>query len=447
MSETMNLLKKHFPKNNVRYISVLENIETTTGMDIRIAMTGLINEQYAVDISHKVKAAKQTKAKHGDFINSVEPYGYIKDAQNKNHLVIDEAADKTVIWIFTMFAQGVSARAIADMLNNQKVDPPRVHYYKRVGKPNPFKSESGKWGERTITQMLKKQVYIGHMVQGTRRNISPLLKVRAVVPKDQWICVENTHEPLIDMALWDAVQKLLAKNERHGRTGSCKTAEGDISLFKGVVKCGDCGARMNRTVNHGATKSYPKYRCSTYANSGAAACSYNAISEEELSRVVLNDIRKVTEELIEDEAGLLSKIQKLNKSIMEADELTLRKQKAMLENEIATIDTSCKRLMDERIAGTVTDDMMKRMMGLYERDIQQKEERLKQLKSSLAQATAVESESQHLLSSIKKHVHIQELDRAVVTELIDKIVVSKVFEQGGQKVRDVEIHYNFAGPM
>ena len=154
-------------------------------------MHSMVNEIYAEDISKKSKAAKRSRAQQGKFLGSQAPYGYAKSPDDKNLLVIDGYSAGIVRRIFWLMSQGYSARAVADILNKDDVLNPREYHYAQLGKPNPYVSESKIWGSHTITNILKSEVYIGHLVQGKRLNKSPLLKIRVCIPEEEWIRVET----------------------------------------------------------------------------------------------------------------------------------------------------------------------------------------------------------------------------------------------------------------
>lgn len=446
-AETMQMLRKFFPKQQVRYISVIDHIDTTSGIDMRISVNGFVNEQYAMDVSEKTKSAKETKAKQGKFLNSMPPYGYNKDPKDKNHLVINVYTSGVVTRIFVMFANGYSARVIAQKLNDEKILSPRKYFYDKEQKEYPYKKDSGLWGSRTITEMLTKEVYLGHMIQGTRRTISPLLKDRITVPKEDWIRVENTHEPIIDKVLWDRVQAVAAGNQKHGRVGRSVNKNGQVSLFKAKLICGDCGKRMNHTTVRSGRNVYAKYRCSTYSNCGNSACSFNAISEAELHDIVLSDIHAVTRLLIADEKALLEKISKLCNSVHQDGQQEINRQIHKLTSDIKNIERASRKLMDDRADDLVSADMYKRMMAAYDEDLKVKESELRILNSRLCEAQVFEEHTTTLLESFKRHIYLDKLDRDTVTELIDKIVVHKPIARGDKQIRHVEVFYNFVEPL
>ena len=201
-----------FPKHNVRFIVVAENIDSDNENDVS-GFLNVVNEHYAKDISRKIKASQKSLMKKGYFLGSQPPMGYVKSPEDKHRLIVDEDGAAIVRRLFHMYAIGCTARHIADTFNQEGVLSPREYYFHMIGKPNPYTNETVLWGSATVMRILRNQVYIGHMCSGKRRNRSFKLKQRDVVPEDEWIVVENTHEPIIDEVTWARVQELLLQNK------------------------------------------------------------------------------------------------------------------------------------------------------------------------------------------------------------------------------------------
>ena len=62
----------------------------------------------------------------------------------------------------------------------------------------------------SIRVILSNCVYLGQLVFGKTKCKGLYNKKRVTAPEDEWIVVENTHEPLVSWQLWDTVQKLMA---------------------------------------------------------------------------------------------------------------------------------------------------------------------------------------------------------------------------------------------
>ena len=99
---TGHYLEKYFPENKVRYISLLDGIDTgidSTSNDIT-PFKSVLNDMYAKDISNKIKSVKHNKQDLGLFIGGKAPFGYKLDKNYPNKLFIDEEARPVVERIF-----------------------------------------------------------------------------------------------------------------------------------------------------------------------------------------------------------------------------------------------------------------------------------------------------------------------------------------------------------
>lgn len=201
--ETGRFLERVFPDLGIRFISITDGIDSLKQVyDMLLPIKNIFNEQYARDISKKVRTAVKTKQQSGEFIGAFTSYGYKKSSTDKNKLIIDEYAANIVRRIFDMYVKGYGKQKIAVVLNNEGILCPSE--YKKLNGlnyNNANKLDSTTyWSYSTINSILSKEIYIGNMVQGTR--IQRMRGKQKKVPKEQWIIVENTHEPIIDMGTW-----------------------------------------------------------------------------------------------------------------------------------------------------------------------------------------------------------------------------------------------------
>ena len=137
-----------------------------------------------------------------------------------------------------MYAQGIGKQSIAKILNAEGILCPSE--YKKLNGEN-YKNcnrleKTSYWTYSTVNIMLKNEMYIGNMIQGKKHQ--RMRSKQRPVEKENWIRVENTHEPIIDRQLWDKVQKLLTKKHRD------IDLETNKNIFAGFIKCGDCGRAM-----------------------------------------------------------------------------------------------------------------------------------------------------------------------------------------------------------
>lgn len=437
-----------FPQHHVRFIAVTENIDSEKDNDIA-GFLNVVHEHYAKDVTRKVRTSKKTLMKKGYFLGSQPPLGYIKSPEDKHKLIVDEDGAAIVRRMFHMYSIGYTARHIADTFNQEGVLSPREYYFNMIGKPNPYTAETVLWGSATVMRILRNQVYIGHMCSGKRRNRSFKLKQRNVVPEDEWIVVENTHEAIIDEVTWTRVQDLLQQNKSNRKAKTVKSEDKKLpALFAGKLKCADCKAVMHYTSSKsGNYKTYYKYRCSTYTNQGKTACSFHSIREDELTLIVLNDIHRLSEIISTNSDEMLKALLDLNSRTKLNSNAQLEKQIRSVQANMKDVSSRIDLLIDERLSGNVSDAMFKKLMTKYEAKQNELSSSLSELKTELAVVKEDTENIKHLMERFKKSIFIEELDRDTVCELIDYIWVFKKERVGKGYKQKIGIHYNFVGEL
>ena len=242
-------IEKTYPALNVRFISVTDQFDSKTAdfseKSFVVPIKNFVNESYCRDISGKVRSHQKIKREKGEFIGAFAPYGYCKDPENKNCLVIDSYAADIVRKIFSWKIDGFSLGAIAEKLNVRHVQSPKE--YKKANGENYnsgfHSADTPKWSAVQIKRILTNEVYIGNMVQGKQERISYKVKQRLDKPESEWVKVENTHPAIIRQNDFDVVQKLLQYDGRASKTSD------SANFFSGFVFCGDCHTPMIRRVN------------------------------------------------------------------------------------------------------------------------------------------------------------------------------------------------------
>ena len=194
---TGHYMERYFPEHRVRYISLLDGIDTgvdSTANDIT-PFRAIMNDMYAKDISKKIKSVKRDKQRKGQFIGGKPVYGYKMHPTEKNKIVIDEEVAPVVRRIFALALSGMSCRKIATTLNEEGVPTPATYCGWKVGNPGPY---TGLWSSERISEMLRNETYIGNMVQGRMVKISYKSKKCLRQSPENWVVVEGTHESIID---------------------------------------------------------------------------------------------------------------------------------------------------------------------------------------------------------------------------------------------------------
>ena len=246
-------IEKIFPQLGIRFIALNDGFDTQSSNStdsIVIPFKNLINDSYSRDISIKVRSNLEVKRRQGEFISNFAVYGYKKDKENKNHLVVDEYAAGIVQDIFKWAIEGHSPGSIALRLNQLGVLSP-MEYKKSQGSKYKSKFKTGaqaKWSHVAVRRILQNEIYTGTMVQG--RRTTPNHKTKKFIYKDQndWVRVEGTHEAIISRPQFDLVQQILQEDTR------ASTENATVHPYCGRIFCGDCGAPIVRktAVSDGA---------------------------------------------------------------------------------------------------------------------------------------------------------------------------------------------------
>jgi DNA invertase Pin-like site-specific DNA recombinase len=428
--------EEYFIERDIRFIAVNDSIDTLQENNDIAAFHHVLNEFYPKQVSKKVRQVKRTCAQQGKFIGSQAPYGFVKSPVDKHLLVPDNEAASVIQRIFRLFADGESGRHIADMLNTEGVLAPAAYHDAKSGKA----IRNTMWGSSTVLQLLRNQAYIGNMAQGKRKVLSFKTKKRMVTDRSDWIIVENTHEPLIDLATWNSAQARLT-TQHHSRV----TKSGELSLFSGIAECANCGAKMAFTTKQMSGRTYQLYRCSTYNNQGKGSCSIHSISLETLSAAVLEDIQTYAKLAADDENALLQKLSEQCGKNREQDVTTLRKKLNEAQNRNSEIEKLALKLFEEHASGNVPDGLFKKLMNGYEDERVKLETEISGHNAELALVSERSENFSEWLDILRKYVIIDSLDRNIVTRLIDKITVSEVIERNGSRQQDIKIFYKFAG--
>jgi len=399
----------------------------------------VLNEFYPKQVSKKVRQVKRSSAQQGKFMNSQAPYGYQKSPQDKHVLIIDEDAAQIVLKLFTEYASGDSARMIADRMNAEKIDSPRFYHYAKMGRVNPLSEQKNVWGSATVLQLLRNQAYIGNMVQGKREVVSfKTKKVRLIDPED-WIIVENTHDPIIPRELWDRVHRRLKESYRVRET---KTET--VGLFAGILKCSDCGsplAYMRKKYKTMDEKGL--YRCSRYNNNGGKACTPHFIDEVDVCAFVLNDIRQHAILAANEREQLASRLLSSMKKAQSGETHTIRAKIKEAENRLTVIASTLKSLYEDKCAGKLPEAVFLNLMGDFTKEQAAIEERLPKLRRELDGIQETANEIDDWLSLIISYTELETLDRDTVTGLIENITVSERTKQYGRNSQEIEIEYRF----
>lgn len=413
-------LEHTFPLLNVRFIALSERIDSVadprSADSLIVPFRNILNDEYAHDISNKVRASLDLKRRQGKFIGSFASYGYRKDPNDHSRLLIDEPAAAVVRDIFNWFIGGTSVLGIAKRLNEQGVPNPSA--YKRQQGMNYRHPTSDRlddlWPDSSVRRILHNPLYTGTMVQGKKRMKSYKLHISEAVPEDEWITVEQTHEAIIPGELFDKAQSLFARDTRTAPT------QPQVYLFSGFLRCADCGKAMNRKLISQPHRDYYYYICSTFKKQHSGACTKHTIRSDRLEQAVLETLRSQIALAVEMDE-LIAEINRNGARSRSADHL--QTERAQLETERERIEQMKLSLYPDWKAGDISREEYHRLKEQFEQQQAKLDTRLASLQSRIDEVQNGVNETNSFLSQFVKYRSLQTLTREVVVELIDMIYV------------------------
>lgn len=418
-----------FPIWGIRFISIVDHADTDVkGNKKARQINGLINEWYLEDLSENIKSVFANKMKNGQHIGSFALYGYKKDPDKKGHLIIDEEAAKVVREVFNLFVQGYGKTNIARILNERGIPNP-TEYKRRQGlRYNQAKSTcSTLWKYFAISDMLTNQIYIGNMVQGKYSSVSYKTHQCKPNPKDKWIIVENTHEPIIDRELWDRAQALIKQRAK-------PFIKGEIGLFARKARCMYCGYTL-RTTKHREGQYY--LTCPTRYVS-KEACQGAMVSVKTLEKVVLEQLHELNQKYLDEE--LLEEKVNFNDRTLEQ----IQKCKTEIANYQKRIDdcsAKVKALYKDKLSGIITEDEFIDLSHEFHKEKAQMAKLIEELEQQLEDINQKISQADNCRELVKQYTNAEHLTREMVDILIDHIDVGKRIPK--TRNRPIDIYWNF----
>ena len=416
--ETGKYIEKIFPFMGVRFISVNDGYDSlnpkTSSDNLIVPVKNLMNDAYCRDISIKIRSQLDIKRKKGDFIAPFAVYGYLKDSENKNKLIVDEFAAAVVQDIFKFKLDGMSAQAIADRLNEQDILSPLEYKnliglkYKTTFKANP----KAKWTAAAILRILKNPIYVGTLVQGKRSSPNYKVKKRFDKPADQWISIENNHEPIIDKEAFHDVAKILRSDTRTA------PSEETVYPLAGLIYCGDCGKSMVRKNNASSKKPYIYYVCSG-CKSGSG-CTSHSIRDILLEQAVLVALQEHIRAIL-DIAQTLDDIKNLpytSRQVKKADERLAAKRK-----ELAKYQNNKMKLHEDYADGIISREDFVAFGKRYDKKSDEAEAAILCIEKEIDELTSGKSAGQQWIGYFSRHGNVEGLSRKLAVQLIDRISV------------------------
>ncbi|MFI3250709.1 MAG: recombinase family protein [Eubacteriales bacterium] len=293
-------LETIFQNTSIRFISIndgYDSFSSSASEQQMIHLTNLAHQLYAQDLSAKIAPVIQKLQREGKFIGAWAAYGYLKDPNDKYKLVIDEEVADIVRLIFDMKLHGKGTTQIVRHLIENNIPSPCSYRYKK-GLIKHEKWENIPWSAFTVKDLLQREVYLGHMVQGRKKESLAKGQTQKIRPKSEWIIVKNTHEPIITQEVFDQVQVIMDQRTKNHKQKMGKFNDDSENLFKGIIYCAECGTKLYRYKNARTNKTcedtiFYTYICRNHTNT--LTCSFRSIQEKIVKEAVLTVLKQQSE--------------------------------------------------------------------------------------------------------------------------------------------------------
>ena len=421
MLEVLNMERSTYYDRKKEAIAINDNYDSAqsqqAGNEIILPFKNLINDSYSRDISIKIRSNLETKRRNGEFVGSHVVYGYRRSDDDKNKLVIDQTVAPVIQSIFSMKMDGFSPAQIADKLNKDGVPSP-YEYKRQSGSryQSGFKKQiQTDWGAKAIYRILKNEMYTGTLVQG--KTTTPNHKIKSRTTKDEadWMRTENAHDAIISPSIFDMVQKLMLEDTRS------PSGDNSVHLFSGKVFCADCQSTMTRKKTKSAGKEYVYFVCN--ANKvDRKVCDAHTVKEQ----VVYDAALAVIQAQVSLALNLEIALGELNGISWERREMERIASKIARQEEVIEHNKQMKaHVYEDFKTEMITREEYFIFKAEFDKNIQEAKEAIARLVGNKNQISSGLMEQQSWLAQFREYENIQELNRRVVVNFIDRIEITE----------------------
>ena len=430
-----------FPQNGVRFIAINDNYDTIDPNRVDNDFAGIknwFNEFYARDTSRKIRAVQKAKGERGVPLTTNVPYGYVKDPEKPRHWVVDPVAADVVKRIFNLCMEGRGPKQIANQLKADKVLTPTAYRaLQGIKTPNKKPEDPCDWHSSTVVAILERREYTGCTVNFKTYTNSIWDKKQRDNPLEKQAIFPNTHEAIIEAAVFEKVQQVRQQRHRKTRTGRS-------SIFSGLVYCADCGEKLY----YGATNNYRTegafFDCSLHWKR-KDKCGTHYIREAVLSRLVLKHIQAVTGYILRHEAHFRTVMEEQLR-LESGEQIRIRRKRLERnENRIAELKRLFIRIYEDNASGRLSDERFDMLSLTYETEQKQLEAECITLRQEIEVQERQHENIEKFIQTAHKYVGIDELDGYVLRELVSAIYVDAPDKSSGKRVQHIHIKYDGLG--
>ncbi len=418
-------IETFFPENDVRFISMQEGYDNSLNQASNDSSTFIIacNDYYSRQNSVKIRNVLNGKRKQGKFIGSMPSYGYMRDPDDKGHLIPNPEYAPVVKKIFEMAYNGVGISDITSYLNSNKVKTPSSLKRKN---PNAKSKYNPIWTISSVKKILRNQMYIGDMVQCVQTKINYKSKKKRTLPREYWEIVKNTHEPLVNRIIFEKVQ------DHVKRTNKTNITKREKRLFENLIYCRECGNTL--TISYRKNCNYWTVNCNKYSRDPRRKlCEPHFIPYEKLEGALLSTIKSTCKNYIEQ-----VNVTKLAKEISNKKKINCNQQDTIkeLQNKEKEYLNKLDVLYEDKFKGIVSEETYKRLANETERLLNNIREQQQNIKSAEKIVKNKKIDLKEIENNIKSLIDIENPTRELLQTIINKIIIDKD--------KNIEIIYKFS---
>lgn len=418
-------IETFFPENGIRFISMQEGYDNAINQASNDSSTFIIacNDYYSKQNSVKIRNVLNDKRKNGKFIGSSPSYGYLRDPEDKGHLIPDPIYAPIVKKIFDMAYEGIGLSQITTYLNDNKIKTPSSLKRKNIHANNKY---NPMWTISSVKKILKNQMYVGDMVQSVQTKVSYKSKKKKTLPRSNWNIVKNTHEAIVDRIIFEHVQN----NAK--RTNVTNNTKREKRIFENLLYCKECGNTL--TITYRKNHNYWTINCNRYSRDPKRKMCYSHfIPYDKLEYALLEVIKKTCKQYL-DEINVSEIASEI--SIKRKNDSKIKEKITELENKEKEYLNKLDMLYEDKFKGLVSDEMYKRIANDTEILLQETRKKINKLKDNTKTIKNTTDDLKKYEDKIKSLINIDSPTRELMQSIIDRIVIDKD--------KNIEIIYKFS---
>lgn len=408
---------------NIRFVSLLDGADTAiAGNKKSRQIHGMIDEWYLEDLSENIKEVFKAKMEDGQYLGGFAPYGYMKDPTNRHKLIVDEEAAKVVRKIYNLYLKGYGTHKIAQILTKEGIEKPSSYMkrkYENFSLPNV--SEYNLWGHTTINRILRNSIYIGILTQGKETTRSYKDRRRIAVDEEDWVIVEDNHEPIVSKKDFYEVQRLMDSRRRN------KKKKGKTHIFATKVRCLHCGGAMIRSTTRSRQYDnlvYAYLKCKNNTLGGDLVCVYrNRINYTDLYDYVEAEFIKVMGIYQNNSEATKATFKQIKRVDYTEEIRKLISALQIIEGDIKEKGKVLTNLYIDKTKGIVSEKDYITISFTLQEERQQLELRKSDIKKKIDEVKRLESEKADVEKVVKNYLKNHKLTHEIVNETIDYIEI------------------------